>query len=122
VLRTIIERCHAAGHVPYLGVLKRHRPDPFLMTHGLDGYSMAMDFAVSTSKKRRESLWRLCRELADVVLEASGRFYYAKDAVLLESSFSRVHGDAAVARFRELKRQWDPDGLLQTDLSRRMGV
>ena len=122
VLRTLIERCQATGYVPYLGVLKRHRPDPFLMTHAVDGYSLAMDFAVPRGKSGREALWRLCRELAEVVLEAGGRFYYAKDAVLLASSFARVHGEPAVARFRELKQQWDPDRLLQTDLSRRMGV
>ena len=69
-----------------------------------------------------DALWRLCRELADVVLDAGGRFYYAKDAVLLDSSFARVHGDAAVARFRALKQRWDPDRLLQTDLSRRLGI
>jgi FAD/FMN-containing dehydrogenase len=122
VLRTIIERCQAAGHVPYLGVLKRHRPDPFLMTHAVDGYSLAMDFAVSSFRSGRESLWKLCRELAEVVLEAGGRFYYAKDAVLLASSFARVHGEPVVAKFRALKQQWDPDRLLQTDLSRRLGV
>jgi FAD/FMN-containing dehydrogenase len=92
------------------------------MTHAVDGYSMAMDIAVSTNQKRRESLWRLCREMADVVLEAGGRFYYAKDAVLLESSFARVHGAETVAKFRSLKQKWDPHGLLQTDLSRRLGV
>jgi FAD/FMN-containing dehydrogenase len=122
VLRTLIEKCQAAGHVPYLGVLKRHRPDPFLMTHAVDGYSLAMDFAVSSRQGRRESLWRLCRELAETVLAANGRFYYAKDAVLLASSFARVHGEAAVAKFRELKQRLDPDRLLQTDLSRRLGV
>ncbi len=122
VLRQIVERCHTAGHVPYLGVLKRHRPDPFLMTHGLDGYSLAMDFAVSSRKSKRDALWRLCHELADLVLDAGGRFYYAKDAVLLASSFARVHGDAAVATFRSLKERLDPGNLLQTDLSRRLGV
>ncbi|MCA8964995.1 MAG: FAD-binding oxidoreductase [Planctomycetes bacterium] len=122
VLRTIIERCQKAGHVPYLGVLKRHRPDAFLMTHAVDGVSMAMDFAVSRNEARRQELWKLCQELAEVVLEAGGRFYYAKDAVLLASSFARVHGDEAVGRFRALKAKWDPDRLLQTDLSRRMGV
>lgn len=122
VLRKLIERCHGAGHVPYLGVLKRHRPDPFLMTHAVDGYSMAMDFAASKNEARRQELWRLCQELAEVVLEAGGRFYYAKDAVLLGSSFARVHGDEAVGKFRALKAKWDPDRLLQTDLSRRMGV
>ena len=53
VLRTLIEKCQAAGHVPYLGVLKRHRPDPFLMTHAVDGYSLAMQFAVSARPSRR---------------------------------------------------------------------
>ena len=122
VLRTMIERCHTAGHVPYLGVLKRHRPDPFLMTHAVDGYSLAMDFAVSSNAARRAELWKLCQDLAEVVLEAGGRFYYAKDAVLLQSSFARVHGDASVSRFAALKQKWDPDRLLQTDLSRRLGV
>lgn len=122
VLRTLIEKCQAAGHIPYLGVLKRHRPDPFLMTHAVDGYSLAMDFAVSVRKSRRDSLWKLCHELAEVVLTAGGRFYYAKDAVLLASSFARVHGEPTVARFRELKQRLDPDRLLQTDLSRRLGV
>jgi FAD/FMN-containing dehydrogenase len=120
VLRTVIEECQRARIVPYLGVLKRHRPDPFLMTHAVDGYSLAMDFAVSRRPRRRQELWQLCQRLADVVLDAGGRFYYAKDAVLLASSFARVHGDAAVAAFRALKQRLDPGGLLQTDLARRM--
>ena len=122
VLRTLIEACHENGNVPYLGVLKRHRPDPFLMTHAVDGYSLAMDFAVSANERKRQRLWQHCRAMAEIVLEAGGRFYYAKDAVLLESSFARVHGDDAVLRFRDLKRRLDPGNLLQTDLSRRLGV
>jgi FAD/FMN-containing dehydrogenase len=122
VLRTILELCHRNGHVPYLGVLKRHRVDPFLMTHAVDGYSLAMDFAVSKRQHRRRALWRLCQELAEIVLEAGGRFYYAKDAILLASSFARVHGDAAVTQFRAQKQKWDPGNLLQTDLSRRLGL
>ena len=108
--------------VPYLGVLKRHRPDPFPMTHAVDGFSMAMDFAVGTSKRKRQALWAHCQKLADLVLEAGGRFYYAKDATLLASSFERIHGAGAVARFRALKALCDPDRILQTDLSRRLGV
>ena len=38
------------------------------------------------------------------------------------SSFPRIHGDAAVNKFRELKQRLDPQHLLQTDLSRRLGV
>ena len=66
VLRTLIERCQTTGYVPYLGVLKRHRPDPFLMTHAVDGYSLAMDFAVSMRKSRREALFAHCRKLAEM--------------------------------------------------------
>lgn len=120
VLRTLIEQCQKEGMVPYLGVLKRHRPDPFLMTHAVDGFSMAMDFAVSTSQQKRQALWSLCQRLAETVLEAGGRFYYAKDAVLQQSSFARVHGESAVRTFRSLKQRCDPNGLLQTDLSRRL--
>ena len=120
VLRKLIEMCHAARKVPYLGVLKRHRPDPFLMTHAVDGYSLAMDFGVSRAPHRRRALWELTHRMAEVVLEAGGRFYYAKDATLLSSSFERIHGGEAVAAFRALKQRLDPRSVLNTDLSRRL--
>ena len=43
--------------MPYLGVLKRHRPYPFLMTHAVDGYSLALDFKVT--KRNRLDNWFL---------------------------------------------------------------
>lgn len=90
------------------------------MTHAVDGFSMAMDFAVSTSPRKRAALWAMCRRMADVVLDAGGRFYYAKDAVLEQPSFERVHGAEATQRFRMLKDRCDPRGMLQTELSRRL--
>ena len=120
VFRNMIETSHRAGFYPYLGVLKKHRPDPFLMTHAVDGYSLAMEFGVSTDANRRRELWQLTHRLADMVLDAGGRFYYAKDATLLPHAFERVHGREAVAQFRSLKRLLDPAHVLQTDLSRRI--
>jgi FAD/FMN-containing dehydrogenase len=120
VFRTLFEMCHRERLVPYLGVLKRHRPDPFLMTHAVDGFSMAMDFGVTGANRAR--LWRHTQAMAEVVLAAGGRFYYAKDATLLDSSFTRIHGEAAVGRFRALKARLDPGNLLQTDLARRLKV
>ena len=120
VLSRLIEMCQAVREIPYLGVLKRHRADPFTMTHSVDGYSLAMEFAVRTEKPRREALWRHCQNMAEVVLDAGGRFYYAKDAILMASSFTRIHGEGSVSRFRALKARLDPDNLLQTDLSRRL--
>jgi hypothetical protein len=119
VLRTLVEMCHTAHLVPYLGVLKRHRVDPFLMTHAVDGFSMAMDFHVGGAA-RRTAVWELTHRLAEVVLDAGGRFYYAKDATLLESSFERIHGRGAVEQFRALKARCDPQNVLQSELSRRL--
>jgi FAD/FMN-containing dehydrogenase len=120
VLRTVVEMAQRARIGPYLGVLKRHRPDQLLMTHRLDGFSIAMDFGVPKSDVGRERLWTLTREMAEVILDSGGRFYYAKDAKLLGSSFERIHGSEAVATFRVLKARLDPQNVLQSDLSRRM--
>ena len=119
MLHKIIEMCHTSGLLPYLGVLKRHRLDKFLMTHAVDGFSMAMDFYVGGDSRRR-AVWDLTHRMAEVVLDAGGRFYYAKDATLLESSFERIHGRGAVEQFRAMKARLDPNGVLQTELSRRL--
>ena len=79
-----------------------------------------MEYQVSARNRAR--LWDLCARMAEVVLEAGGRFYHAKDATLTAPALPRIHGDAAVARFRALKARVDPAGLLQTDLARRLGV
>ena len=42
------------GFVSYLGVFKRHRPDPFWMTHSLDGWSLALDFKVEPERRDPE--------------------------------------------------------------------
>ncbi len=113
----ILERCRRAGHVPYLGVFKRHRPDPFWLTHAVDGWSMAMDFKVSPS--RRAELWKLCDELTELVISAGGRFYFAKDAVIDASDAARFLPRDRMAAFAALKRSCDPQTLLEGDLYRR---
>jgi len=114
----ILRRNQRAGHVPYLGVFKRHRPDPFWLTHGLDGWSFAMDFKVTPA--RRPSLWRHCAELVEVVLAAGGRFYFAKDSVLGPDVVPRMFAPERLAAFLALKRELDPQEILQTDLWRRV--
>ena len=46
-LRALLELSHARGLPSYLCVLKRHRPDAFLLSHAVDGWSLAMDFPVT---------------------------------------------------------------------------
>lgn len=116
-LRDVLTLCQQSRHPSYLGVLKRHRPDPFLMTHALDGWSMAMDFPVSSGS--REELWALTERLTERVLAAGGKFYFAKDAVLRSMDVERAYGRETLDRFFSLKRRLDPEGSFGSDLSER---
>jgi len=114
----VLERCRRRGIVSYLGVFKRHRPDEYLLSHGLDGWSLAMDFKLP---RDRAPLLALTRELTDLVHEAGGRFYAAKDSVLDAAQFARGYSDR-LGRFLALKRSLDPEGLFSSDLARRLGL
>ncbi|MCB9883795.1 MAG: FAD-binding oxidoreductase [Planctomycetes bacterium] len=117
VMATLITMCRRAGLPPYLLVMKKHRPDPFLLTHALDGYSLAMDMRVP--RNRRDEVWRLCHRMSECVLEAGGKFYPAKDAVLRPKDVQRAFGEERLGAFRALKQKLDPEGFLRTDLSKR---
>lgn len=117
-MKDVLRHCQKRGLPSYLGVFKRHRPDPFLLTHALDGYSMAMDFRVT--RENRDRLWTMTRELSDMVLDAGGKFYFAKDAVLRPGDAQRAYGAERLERFFTLKDRLDPAGVLGTDLARRV--
>jgi len=71
--RGMIARAHEHGLHPLLGVFKRHRRDDFLLTHAVDGYSLALEFKVTPGNRAR--VWRLAGELDRLVLDGGGRFY-----------------------------------------------
>jgi len=110
--------CHKCGIIPYLGVFKRHRRDDFLMTHSVDGYSLALDIPVT--RRNSDGLTALTRQLNAIVLDSAGRFYFAKDSTLDSVTARSYLGEDAIAEFTRLKRLCDPDSLLQTDLSVRL--
>lgn len=102
----------------FLGVLKRHRPDEFLFSHAVDGYSLALDFKVTA--KNKERLWKLCHEMNELVIAAGGRFYLAKDSTLRPEDFARAVGPTAISEFHRLKSELDPDGILTSALAKRL--
>jgi FAD/FMN-containing dehydrogenase len=107
-----------AGVQPFLGVMKKHRPDPFLLTHAVDGFSLALDFPVS------DGTWPRFRKLAlamtEVVLAAGGRFYPAKDSVMTAEHLRRYVPAENLAQFTALKRRLDQGLRLRTGFSRRV--
>jgi decaprenylphospho-beta-D-ribofuranose 2-oxidase len=114
----MIRRSQTAGLPPFLLVYKRHRFDPWNLTHSVDGFSMAMDFRVT--RGNRDGLWRLCQSFDDLVLDAGGRFYFAKDATLTRAAAARAFPESEAEAFRAAKAETDPARLLQSDLYRRL--
>jgi decaprenylphospho-beta-D-ribofuranose 2-oxidase len=106
------------GLPSYLGVTKRHRPDNFLLTHAVDGFSLALDFKVT--ERNRARLKEMLAEYDRIVLEHGGRFYFAKNSETSSETTRAFLGEQAVAKFKKLKKRTDPDGLLESDLYRRI--
>jgi decaprenylphospho-beta-D-ribofuranose 2-oxidase len=114
----LLRQCQLRGLPNYLSVFKRHKPDDFLMSHALDGYSLAMDFRVTPRNRAR--LVSLARELDEIVLRANGRFYFAKDSTLRPQIATAYLGQEVIDQFRTLREHYDPDHLLETNLWRRI--
>ncbi len=116
--REMIELSHRRGLPSYLGVTKRHRPDNFLLTHAVDGFSLAMDFKVTD--KNRARLNDQLQEFDQIVLNAGGRFYFAKNSETSAVTTRAFLGEETLKKFKKLKKRCDPNGLLESDLYRRI--
>lgn len=118
VFGELLRLCAKRGLPSYLAVLKRHRADSFLMTHSVDGYSLALDFKIT--RRNREKVWKLAAEMNGIVLDAGGKFYFAKDSTLTPEAVRRYLGAEALDAFSALKKRYDPNGMLESALSRRL--
>lgn len=117
VYTSMLKLCKRRRLPSYLGVVKRHRPDNFLLSHAVDGFSLAMDLKVTN--RNRSRLLKLTQDLNRLVLEGGGRFYFAKDSTLTPDDAAAYLGKDTIEKFRKLKAKVDPDRILQTDLYRR---
>lgn len=116
--REIITLSKKRGMPSYLGVTKRHRPDKFLLTHAVDGFSLALDFKVTNSN--RAKMREMLLEFDKIVLANGGRFYFAKNSETTAETALAFYGEATVKKFKQLKKRCDPNGLLESDLYRRI--
>ena len=116
--REMLDLSHRGSLPSYLGVTKRHRPDKFLLTHSIDGFSLAMDFKVTDAK--RAKLNQLLQEFDQIVLKQGGRFYFAKNSETSAENARAFLGDEVIAKFKKLKKRCDPNNLLESDLYRRV--
>jgi FAD/FMN-containing dehydrogenase len=106
------------GMPSYLGVTKRHRPDQFLLTHAVDGFSLALDFKVTD--RNRSSLSQMLKEFDKMVIQAGGRFYFAKNSETSPEVAHKFLGEETIRKFKTLKNRCDPENILESDLYRRV--
>lgn len=81
----------------------------------MPGWTLTVDMPAGA-----DGLSELCRRLDEVVLEAGGRHYLAKDAHTRAESIER--GYPRLAEWRRVRDSVDPDRVWQSDLSRRLAL
>jgi decaprenylphospho-beta-D-ribofuranose 2-oxidase len=115
-LLRVVHRLRERRQPMYLAVLKRFgQGSGGPLSFPIEGLTLAIDLPAGAP-----GLYRALDEVDELVAEAGGRVYLAKDARLRPQTLAAMYPD--LERFRELRARVDPDGVLRSDMGRRLGL
>jgi decaprenylphospho-beta-D-ribofuranose 2-oxidase len=116
VVKAALEALAKVGTWSFLSVLKCFGPGRAgLLSFPLEGWTLALDVPADA-----DGLPMVLDQLDEQVAAAGGRVYFAKDARLRPDLLDAMYPE--LDQWRVLRRSLDPEGLLCSDLSRRLGL
>jgi decaprenylphospho-beta-D-ribofuranose 2-oxidase len=111
--RKIVEKIASSNHASGLNVLKRFGAgNNAPLYFPAPGWTICVDFPIAAG------LSELCTELDELVLDAGGRHYLAKESRTSAAAIRR--GYPRLDEWRKVRSAADPDGVFTSDMARRL--
>jgi decaprenylphospho-beta-D-ribofuranose 2-oxidase len=115
-LAQVLVQLRRSAAACYLAVLKDFGPaNPFPLSFPLAGWTLAMDLP-----RAAPGLMALLDRFDEIVAEAGGRVYLAKDARLRPETLAAMY--PRLDEWRAVREAVDPDGRWRSDLAMRTGL